>query len=414
MATTSTPRSSGAGQPVNPLVALLANRASLGALAGSVLKLGARGLVFVARAYLGPLAYRTETTAMREASNSASSTGGNTTGHGPLTAGELAILALALAKLAYEIGELALYNPDVDASGRMPDFQLDEQGRAPALGLAHMIAAARWWDSYSSRQDTAYERARRTSSSSTPRQSSAALLTAARTQQYSQTSRYSYANTSTVSTGVAMTKTTSRGCGSCGGAARAATTAYTSASRATAPYVRSSSAVPSYATRLAGNASTAARMPATSNCGCGCGGGTSTSSNGCGCGCTPQTCGCGCGARPTTCGCGSGLPATRTYDSALCPAFAISCETKTALRDCVKVALCDFMRCIADTFCPGGRFDSDVFNDPNIYKELVDCVGQLACSFVHCVPDALCGPECSTTPTNDCQPCCDYAVEVQR
>ena len=124
------------------------------------------------------------------------------------------------------------------------------------------------------------------------------------------------------------------------------------------------------------------------------------------------TSGCKCGS-PQTCTCGSRLPTTRTYDSTQCPTLAISCETKTALRDCLKIAVCDFLRAVSETLCPDGRFDSNVFEYPNFGKNLIDDVGQLACSFIHCVPDALCGPTCETAPAVDCVPC-DYAVEVQR
>jgi hypothetical protein len=121
---------------------------------------------------------------------------------------------------------------------------------------------------------------------------------------------------------------------------------------------------------------------------------------------------CSCG-RSHGCSCGTQLTPTRTYEREKCPTFAISCETKTALRDCFKVALCDFMRAVSETLCPDGRFDSNVFNDPELGKHLIDDVGQLACSFIHCVPDALCGPTCEAKPVIDCEPC-DYAVEVQR
>jgi len=110
---------------------------------------------------------------------------------------------------------------------------------------------------------------------------------------------------------------------------------------------------------------------------------------------------------------------TKTYDSSKCPTFAISCETKSALRDCVKTALCDFLRCVTDTLCPDGKFQMATFvsSDPEAQKklqnDLIDCVGQLACSFMHCIPDALCPPTCEPPAPApiDCIPC-DYAVEV--
>lgn len=402
--------SSSAATPPNPLVALLANKATLSSVAGTVVQLGARGLVVVSRAYLGPLAYRVTTTGANTDTTRPASSSTSKTSIGDLTPTDLAILALAVSKLAFEIGELALYNPEVDANGKLPVFTLDEQGHAPAFSLAHVIAANRWWNAHIAARNAKATSARRLVSANTvAAPSSGALLMSARTAQYAASPRFAY-NDTAISTGVAMTKSTSRGCSSCGGTTRAAPSSYTAASRSTAAYARATGATTS---KLAGTATSFGRA-ATSGCGCGCGGGATTTPSGCGCGCTPQTCGCGCGTQGQTCSCGSGLPTTRTYDSALCPTFAISCETKLALRDCMKVALCDFMRCIGDTLCPDGRFDSNVFNNDNIGKELIDCVGQLACSFVHCVPDALCGTECSSPPARDCEPCCDYAVEVLR
>ena len=88
------------------------------------------------------------------------------------------------------------------------------------------------------------------------------------------------------------------------------------------------------------------------------------------------------------------MPRTKTYDPAQCPTLAISCETKAALRDCVKVALCDFVRCVTDVLCPSGKFDANVFNNQATAQQLTNCIGQLACSFLHCLPDALCPEPC--------------------
>lgn len=113
-------------------------------------------------------------------------------------------------------------------------------------------------------------------------------------------------------------------------------------------------------------------------------------------------------------------PPTRTYDSAQCPTFAISCETKQALRDCAKVALCDLLRCVSEALCPDGKFDLDQFKAKNddgttkrsLQTELINCLGQAACSFMHCVPEALCPEPCGAAPV-ECLPC-SYAVEVVR
>ena len=124
------------------------------------------------------------------------------------------------------------------------------------------------------------------------------------------------------------------------------------------------------------------------------------------CGCGKQTC--SCKSRALT------APPTRTYDSEACPTFAISCETKQALRDCVKVAFCDFLRCASETLCPDGRFDlAQLSERKELQSDIINCVGQLACSFMHCVPEALCPDACETEAPADCLPC-DYAVEVLR
>lgn len=112
--------------------------------------------------------------------------------------------------------------------------------------------------------------------------------------------------------------------------------------------------------------------------------------------------------REAACTCGSG----KHYDKEDCPPFfAISCETKQALRDCAKEALCDFARCVTEALCPDGRYETATLRAANIKvgPQLVDCFGQLACSFLRCLPEALC-EEGEAAPA-DCLPC-DYAVEV--
>lgn len=119
-------------------------------------------------------------------------------------------------------------------------------------------------------------------------------------------------------------------------------------------------------------------------------------------------------ARECACGggCGTRVPRTRTYDREQCPTFAISCETKLAVRDCLKDALCELLRCVSDTLCPDGRFDIETLRGSETLREdLINCVGQAACTFMHCLPDALCPEPCETTVPVDCLPC-GYAVEV--
>jgi hypothetical protein len=144
-------------------------------------------------------------------------------------------------------------------------------------------------------------------------------------------------------------------------------------------------------------------------------------------------CGCGCSGGGA-CSCTKAVARTRTYDSAKCPTFAVSCETKLALRDCAKVALCDLLRCVSETLCPDGEFDLSRFEKheiapggigdaggtdavatprPSLQTELINCVGQALCTFMHCVPQALCPEPCALPAPVDCLPC-DYAVEVVR
>lgn len=142
-----------------------------------------------------------------------------------------------------------------------------------------------------------------------------------------------------------------------------------------------------------------------------CGGGLSATSRGCGCG---GRCGGGGGCGRTAM---TRRAAPRTYDREQCPTWDISCESKQAMRDCAREALCGLMRCLAETFCPDGRFDIDEIQergkDGEWVKQLINCVGQTACTFAHCLPDALCGPSCDASPVIDCLPC-GYAVEGSR
>lgn len=177
--------------------------------------------------------------------------------------------------------------------------------------------------------------------------------------------------------------TTSGGCSGCGGSYRPSSPQYATTGNHAALATTSTSA------QAHGNAG--------SNCGChgGCQGG----------------CGCQTGATYAM----APSASARNYNADECPTFAISCETKQALRDCIKVALCDFLRCATDTFCPDGRFDLERLKreQDQLPTQLINCVGQLACSFMHCVPEVLCPEPCKPKTTVDVLPC-DYAVEVLR
>lgn len=85
----------------------------------------------------------------------------------------------------------------------------------------------------------------------------------------------------------------------------------------------------------------------------------------------------------------------------------ISCETKWRLRDCLKVATCEFLNCIENEFCEDGTFNLGAVNS----TALVDCLGTALCSALQCVPNAICAPR----PDDSCVPPpaleCNFAVE---
>lgn len=87
----------------------------------------------------------------------------------------------------------------------------------------------------------------------------------------------------------------------------------------------------------------------------------------------------------------------------------ISCETQWRLRDCFKVALCEFLTCVGEEFCQDGSFKTPA--GKSAADVLVDCLGSAACSALQCVPNAICGPR----PDDSCIPPpaleCNFAVE---
>jgi hypothetical protein len=440
----------------NPLVASLrrVNKESIGSFASMLGRFGVKGLVVVARGYLGPLADRakprTEEPRTEEPRTEEPRTEGNvivgadgatrpaesaSTTKPKTVAGlnptEVAILGLATSKLFFELGELALYNPTLDPAGKQPIFTLDDNGRSPAMSIAHVLAAARVWRSFSATPETeklesrsqpitAEEGAPRAMMMIQPQPAPRARLYAARSEYYGTAPRYAY-SVQPVTEGVGYY------------ASRPPTTTVTQPMTGVG-YYASRPPTATTAVREHATSSRGAFMTTSSRCGtCGgshhiaappptpaydrCTGGLEPvprppdKCTGCGGGCGDD-CGCGCS------GCSKSEPRTKTYDSEKCPTFSISCETKDALRECVKVALCDLLRCVSGTLCPDGRFDSDIFDstkNPDIGKQLIDCVGQAACSFMHCLPDALCPPACDDKPDShvDCLPC-GYAVEVVR
>jgi hypothetical protein len=394
----------------NPLMAslhrMMRSKAQLGVWAAVAGRLGIKGVVLLSRGYLGPLAdkaYRPD----KPPGDNPIADGTpvpKARAFGGLEPADLAVLGLAATKLVFEVGEIALHNPKLDPQGKQPEFKLDENNKAPAMSIAHVAAAVRLWRSYSaSKEEAKVLEQKQLEAKAEPEvvvyaAPPRARLYAARSAYYGTAPRYGYTtqpamaaqpariqsrsyratatdahvHSESISSSRGALMSTSSRCGTCGGS-----------HAATPP------PVPTYDPCAGG---LRGAQPAPEKC-TGCGGN---------CGC--KSC------RGTT----SAPKPTKTYDSEKCPTFAISCETKEALRDCVKTAVCDFLQCVADTLCPDGRFDSDVFKNPETCKQLVDCVGQLACSFMHCVPDALCEPKCEALPAPiECVPC-DYAVEVVR
>lgn len=348
------------------------DRETLARLAALIAALGKSGVLLAARAYLGPAAAQAS---IETKAASTRTTAGFTTA-------ELRLLGLALAKLAFEAGELALHNPTVSGDGPLPAWQLDDAGHPPALSLAHIVAARRAWSS----RPQAATRTQTTSAPITfaggaPRPSARSMRLSARTGYYAAqpSSSLAYSNPRTLETSrmaratayaPARSRTGGCGCKSAASPPPAAPPTYSPCSGGLPP------------------APPAPEPP------CSCGGG------------------CTCHAAP----------AGKTYDSSECPTFAISCETKQALRECVKVALCDFARCATEALCPDGRYqpappEIDATTGQPVVdrtQNLIDCIGQLACSFLGCLPEALCPPPCPPPAAEpDCLPC-DYAVEVRR
>jgi hypothetical protein len=156
------------------LLRLLRLDTDTGSSLASILgRVGARGVVAMARAYLGPEAYEVEARWCRERGLSPCErvgvpdpepppheppsdepprptdppgTGNGDpprTGTEALTGAEIAIIGMAINKLVYEAGELALHNPSVASDGRLPEFKLDAHGCPPAISLSHIVAATR-------------------------------------------------------------------------------------------------------------------------------------------------------------------------------------------------------------------------------------------------------------------------------
>jgi hypothetical protein len=110
---------------------------------------------------------------------------------GRVAASDGDVLCLALNKLVYELGELALHNPTLAADGKQPEFTLDDHGNPPAMSVMHAIAAVRWWQARAEQQ--AVDAAAKTAAADAAlARSPRARLQAARTERYATAPRYSY------------------------------------------------------------------------------------------------------------------------------------------------------------------------------------------------------------------------------
>lgn len=106
--------------------------------------------------------------------------------------------------------------------------------------------------------------------------------------------------------------------------------------------------------------------------------------------------GCSCGSKSSgrICSCGSGTgarrfsPARYDEDGECAPIGNISCETRWRVRECFKIAFCDFLRCLGDQYCEKEETD------------IGECLDDFLCSLLTCLPDAIC------PPPEPCEPCC--------
>jgi hypothetical protein len=76
------------------------------------------------------------------------------------------------------------------------------------------------------------------------------------------------------------------------------------------------------------------------------------------------------------------------------------------MRDCLKTAFCDFVRCLGDELCDD---DCRFAEEPDLSR----CIEGFVCSFLNCLPDAICPPpkkepKCLPPRAPDCA--CNFAV----
>lgn len=208
------------------------NRQTAAALLPLVSRYGAKGAVAMARSYLGPVACEVEqrvkegkdpcgnvrdpdqppdpkVVELRKAGVEIHDVGRAEqprTATSPKTDGlsevDVAILGMAVTKLLYEAGELALHNPSASGEGKQPEFKLDERGAAPALSLSHVVAATRLWRAYTAERAEKQEAEQakelaQAEAEARARSAPRLRLQMARGQLYAGAQRYSYVPTST-------------------------------------------------------------------------------------------------------------------------------------------------------------------------------------------------------------------------
>jgi hypothetical protein len=121
------------------------------------------------------------------------------------------------------------------------------------------------------------------------------------------------------------------------------------------------------------------------------------------------------GSSSNSCTCHSAggsrqFPPARYKDDGSCASvLKVSCDTQWRIRECLKIALCDLIRCLGTGLCEDGKFASSP--DPDYFT---NCLEGFACSLLACLPDAICPPP--LPPEICCEPLqlascdCNFAV----
>ena len=98
-------------------------------------------------------------------------------------------------------------------------------------------------------------------------------------------------------------------------------------------------------------------------------------------------------------------PARRKADGSCERTTSISCDTQWRVRECLKWAVCDLIRCLGEELCDD---DGQFAQNPDFGV----CLERFVCSLVTCLPEAICPPperqEACCLPAIDCD--CNFAV----